>query len=123
MILKLEPFCMVSVQKTPDGQGGSHTVYTDGASIEAAAVNGQTAQSAVTRNPAMTAQMPDPAPQYALYTRRTVLLPFHAIVKRLRDGQYFRILTDSADAAAPAGSRLDLRYYGAEKWRMPDDEG
>lgn len=122
MLLKLEPFCILTVEKAPDGQGGQSAHYSDGETIEAAAVFGQTAQSAVTKQTALTAQKPDPAPQYGLYTRAAVLLPFHCVVKRLSDGRCFRILTDAADTAAPASPMLGLRYYGAEVWRMPHEQ-
>lgn len=117
-----EPFCIMQAVQEPDGQSGTRTVWREGAAFEGAALIGQTAQSVITKGQSQTAQMPDPKPQYALYTPRAVSLPFHAVVRRDSDGQYFRILSDPTDSKTPKGALLDLRLYAAEKWRRPDDE-
>ena len=120
MSLNMEPFSLMEPTSAPDGESGTVTTYTAGTPFQAAALIGQTAQSVVSNRGAQTAQMPDPKQQYAIYTSRAVSLPFHAIVKRLSDGQFFRITSDPTDSMTPKGALLDLRLYAAEKWKMPD---
>lgn len=120
MALNMETFALMAQTSAPDGESGTVTTYTAGTPFQAAALIGQTAQSVVSNRGAQTAQMPDPKPQYAVYTNRAVSLPFHAIVKRLSDGQFFRITSDPTDSKTPKGALLDLRLYAAEKWKMPN---
>lgn len=118
----LEAFCIMARTRTPDGQSGWHTVWSEGTGFDGCIVYAQTARANVSNHAAETAQMPDPKPPYVLYTSRAVNLPFHCIIKRASDGQQFRILSDSDDMKVPKGGRMDLRLYSAEKWREPHDQ-
>lgn len=60
--------------------------------------------------------------RHTLTTRRAVVLRFPDIVKRVRDGKYFRITSDGDDNATPASAGLDLRQVEAEEWELTSDE-
>lgn len=114
----MEEFRMMNASRTEDGQSGSHTVWTEGSSFQAHAVSAQSRMQAAKSNADQVAKKPEAIPEYTIFTKRFVCLPFHSVVKRVSDGRFFRILSDSADSKTPDGSHLDLRMHAAEKCRL-----
>lgn len=98
----------------PDGRGGVITTYTEGAPINVA-------YSFDTSTQARVAQRADTNDRYTLTTRKSVNLQYHDIVKRVRDGKFFRVTSDGDDNYTPATSSLDMRQVEAEEWRMPSN--
>ena len=102
--------CLI-VDKTtaPDGYGGVVTNYTDGASIQAAIVFDNSLA-------ARTASVQGVKDLYTVTTRKTVVLQYHDIIKRVKDGKYLRITSDGKDKATPPGAGLDMRVVSAEEF-------
>lgn len=110
----MEPFCMLVSASTDDRQGGFRNEWTESEAFDACAV-----QRRDNDDHTSAAQKPDAKRVYDVLTPKAApLLPYHSIIKRLRDGRLFRITGDSADLQTPKGSRLDLRLYPAEEWRL-----
>lgn len=61
------------------------------------------------------------ASTYELYLPKGVVTRFPQVIKRLRDGQLFRITSDSADQETPPSAGLQMARVNAEKWRVADD--
>ncbi|HBI84800.1 MAG TPA: hypothetical protein DDX71_00715 [Ruminococcus sp.] len=122
MILKLEPFERLTASRTDDSQGGRHAAWSVSGTFEGCAVIGQTARAHAKDTTKQHANMELAEPTYTIFTKRGTLLPFHAVVRRVKDGRVFRITGDGADAMTPKSSRLDLRMHAAEEWRLPHDQ-
>ena len=50
-------------------------------------------------------------------TKKNVELEYHDVIKRLSDGQIFRV-TSKDDAATPTNVGLNIRMVSAEEWRL-----
>ena len=118
--LNFEPFNILTAVQTDDNQGGRRNAWTAGEEFYGVAVSALSAHSNAKDQTAKHAQAPAADPEYTLLTKRSTLLPFHAVVRRAGDGMIFRITSDANDAKTPKGSLLDLRMHAAEKWRLPD---
>lgn len=120
MILKLEPFERLTASRSGDNQGGRHAAWSVSGTFEGCAVTGTRAHAKDTTTQHANMELAEPT--YTLFTKRSTLLPFHAVVRRVKDGRVFRITGDGADAMTPNSSRLDLRMHAAEEWRLPNDQ-
>lgn len=99
----------------PDGYGGVKTTYTKGAEIKVA-------YSFDTSTASRIASQEGVSNRYTLTTRKSIILRFHDVVLRNRDGKYFRITSDGDDNATPNTAGLDLRQVEAEEWEITRNE-
>ena len=120
MRLKFESFERLTNTRTPDGRGGFHSAWSVSGTFDGLAVIAESRGAAAKNTAANLADAPQAKPIYSLLTPRAVLLPFHAVVRRVRDGKVLQITGDAADFETPTGSRLDLRAHPAEQYRLPD---
>ncbi len=105
------PCVFMIPERTPDGSGGYKTTWTEGKTFKAAIVRDSSAE----------AKIADAAGTVRLYTvtvSRSVHLEYHAVIKRLSDGQIFRITSDNAEMKAPVCTALDIAQSTAEAWRL-----
>lgn len=119
MILKknMTQFCVMDASRVPDGQSGYSVEWTDGEEFLACAVLAQ-GKSAAKDQSKNIADKDGAVPEYTIFTLKSVLLPYHAIVKRKSDGRIFRTLSDPTDGATPDGAYLDLRMHAAELYKL-----
>lgn len=106
------PCVFMVPNKTPDGSGGYITTWAEGEPLTAAIV----------RDSSMEARIAEAAGTVSVYTvtvPRDVHLPFHSVIKRLTDGEVFRITSDNAEKKTPVCSGLDMAQSTAEEWRLP----
>lgn len=96
----------------PDGEGGTDTVWTDGAEFLAAFAL-QTAQETEV------AKAQGVVGVYTVSTRKNINLQFRDVFRRLADGKIFRVTSDGDDRKTPASARLDMRSVSAEEWSLP----
>lgn len=108
-----EPSCIMDKKSIPDGRGGASTTYVEGAMIDVA-------YSFDTSTQARIAEQAGTTNRFTLTTRRSVVLQFHDVIKRLKDGQIFRVTSDGNDNEPPETSSLDMRQVEAEKWSLPN---
>lgn len=122
MILErnFKPFTRLLPVRTSDGRGGSVTDWQIAETVDAVAVSAQSPHGHADKTATTHANAPDAKAEYTIFTRKAVCLPFHAVLRREKDGRIFRILSDAADTETPDGARLDLRMYAAEEWRLPE---
>lgn len=105
---------MVILDKTTssDGYGGTTTTYVEGAEF----------QGAVTFDASMEARSASKqgvTSLYTLTTSRAVMLDYHDVVRRKRDGKVFRITSDGDDKFTPKSAGLDMRQVTAEEFVLP----
>lgn len=93
----------------PDGYGGFSTVWVDGAPIDAAVVFNGSME-------ARTAEAQGVTSLYTVTTKRNVVLQYHDVFVRERDGKIFRVTSDGDDSYTPQSATLDMRQCSAEEW-------
>ena len=98
-----------------DGYGGVVTTYVDGAPIQAAIVYDSSLQ-------ARTAAVQGVKDLYTITTRRNVVLQYHDVIRRERDGKILRVTTDGKDKETPQGAGLDMRVVNAEEFTITNNE-
>lgn len=96
-----------------DGYGGVKTVYVNGAEISAAIVFDNSMQ-------ARAASVQGVTDLYTITTRKNVVLQYHDVFKRVKDGKIFRVTSDGDDKATPASASLDMRVVSAEEYEVTD---
>ena len=94
---------------TADGYGGYRTEYRDGAECSAAIVF-DTSMAARTGEKAGVTSL------YTVTTRKALILQYHDVFRRERDGKIFRVTSDGDDKYTPASAGLDMRQVTAEEY-------
>lgn len=107
----MEQFCFVNKAKVPDGEGGYIVTWTEGAEF-----SGNARLDASTE--ARIAQAQGLRAMYTITTEKNVTLEFHEIVKRLSDGQHFRVTSNGNDKRTPDSASLNMRQVTAEAWEL-----
>ena len=110
----MEDSVIIDKTTVPDGYGGVKTVYTEGAPIDVAYSFDASTQARIAAQEGV-------KNRYTLTTKKSVVLQFTDIVKRVRDGKYFQITSDGKDNLTPPSSSLDIRQVEAEEWEMPNE--
>lgn len=104
-----EDCVMIDKTTAEDGYGGTVTRWVEGASFK----------SAITFDSSMEARTAEQAGVTSLYTvttRRNLILQYHDVFKRVRDGKIFRVTSDGDDKYTPSSTSLDMRQVTAEEW-------
>lgn len=95
-----------------DGYGGYTSEYTEGAEIKCA----------ITFDSSMQARLADKQGVSSLYTVTTdrgIILQYHDVFKRRRDGKIFRVTSDGDDKYTPQSAGLNMRQVTAEEFILP----
>ena len=100
-------------KREPDGSGGFITTWE----------TGDTFMAAINRDTSTEARIAEAAGTVRAYTvtvRRDVRLKYHDVIKRLSDGETFRITSDNGEKKTPACTALDMAQSTAEAWRLTE---
>lgn len=108
-----DDFLIMNKTTEDDGYGGYKIVWTEGATIRGALA--PASQQEVTVADAMGEKT-----THTLVIDKSLVLDYHDVIKRVRDGQYFRVTSSGGDTFTPANSSLDLRKVTLEKWELSD---
>lgn len=96
-----------------DGYGGYRATWTTGAEFKAAIVLDTSIQ-------ARTAEKQGVTSLYTVTVGRAMMLEYHDVFKRLRDGKILRVTSDGDDKFTPNSTALDMREVTAEEWELPN---
>ena len=108
----MESCVMMDRTRTPDGEGGFETVWTEGAAFNASVTFDSSMQ-------ARTAEKQGVTSLYTVTTTKNAALEYHDVFKRVRDGKIFRVTSDGDDKQTP-----DRAVFGqylqvtAEEWKL-----
>lgn len=106
--------CVILDKRTEkDGYGGVKTTYVDGAEFQAAIVFDSSMQARL-------ASVQGVTDLYTITTRKNVVLQYHDVFRRIKDGKIFRVTSDGDDKATPASASLDMRVVSAEEYEVTD---
>lgn len=109
-----EDFTIINKTIVDDGYGGMGTVWTEGATIKGAIVFDASVQMRIAQAMGVTTS-------YTLTVKKSILLDYHTVIRRNRDGKIFRLTSDSDDKKTPESASLDMRQYTAEEWEIPSN--
>jgi hypothetical protein len=107
----LENCIMMDKRTAADGYGGFVTTYFPGAEFDAAIVRDTSLQ-------ARTAEKQGVKDLYTITTKKVLKLAFGDVFKRLSDGKYFRVTTNSDDRKTPESATLNMRQVNAEEYTL-----
>ncbi len=112
----MEPFIIINKLSVSDGLGSVKTTYVEGPEIMGAMPynNSSLAKIAAAATSKTT---------YTLTVSKTIELDFHTILKRVSDGNYFRLITGSDDHKTPRTAGLDMRQYDVEDYQIGGANG
>ena len=57
---------------------------------------------------------------YTVVTKKSFLLDYHDVFRRISDGQIFRVTGMAKDSEAPARSSVQIAKVTAERWELPN---
>ena len=102
---------LVDKVRESDGEGGFITTWKNGAEFEAAIVSDTSTLAKIAEKQGVTST-------YTVTTDKNVVLSFPDVIRRLSDGQTFRITSDGNDKKAPDISTIAISQATAEKWEL-----
>ena len=103
-----EDFTVMNKAAVDDGYGGVITEWTEGATVKGAMVyNGSSLRRV--------AEALGSSSSYTFTCRKSLSFDFHDVLKRVSDGQLFRLTNNSDDYKTPPSAALDMRQYDAEQ--------
>lgn len=105
----METCVYLAKQITPDGYGGYQTTWAEGAEFDAAI-------SFDTSIEARRAEAQGVSSLYTVTTEKTLVLEYHDVFRRRRDGKIFRVTSDGDDKYTPQSATLNMRQVTAEEW-------
>lgn len=111
-----EPFIVIDKTTVPDGYGGTTTGYTEGVEIMGAMPWDNS-------TPVRIAQALGSKSTYTLTVKKNVELDYHTILKRKRDGLYFRLTSGTEDHQTPKSAALNMRQYSVEQFDLGVETG
>ena len=107
----MEKCVLMDKTTVPDGQGGVITNYVDGAEFNAAIVFDNSMEARVAAKQGVKSL-------YTVTTARSVVMQYHDVFRRVRDGKVLRVTSDGDDKFTPASSTLDMRQVTAEEFEI-----
>ena len=108
-----EPFVFVSKIYVPDGEGGGHFTWTESENTFQATADFATSTISQIAN-ALTERT-----NCTITTSKAITLEPMDVIKRVEDGQYFRITSNGKNSKTPDSATLDMRQSTAELWTLP----
>lgn len=106
----MENCVMMHKTSRDDPYGGDDYIsWQDGASFSAAIVFNTSMEARIAQAQTVTSL-------YTVTTRRSKVLEYHEVFRRLRDGKIFRVTSDGDDVFTPRAAGLDMRQVTAEEY-------
>lgn len=106
-----EDYTLLDKVRTEDGYGGFDVSWKEGATIKGAMVFNNSIE-------AKKAQAMGVTSVYTLTTKKDIVLEYHDVLKRVRDGKIFRVTSDGDDKYTPASASLNMRQVSCEEWEL-----
>lgn len=97
--------------RQPDGEGGYITVWSEGATFDAAITFDTSIEARIAAAQGVTAL-------YTVTTLKALTLEYHDVFKRKSDNKIFRVTSDGDDNHTPASAMLNMRQVTAEEWSV-----
>lgn len=104
--------CIMLVRTTvDDGYGGTSKTWEEGAEFDAAITFNSSLEARIGGAQGVTSL-------YTITTRKNVVLQYHDVFRRIRDGKVFRVTSDGDDQYTPNSASLDMRQVTGEEYTL-----
>ena len=107
----MEKFHIMDKVTSDDGYGGVTTEWKEGATFQGVATFDTSMQARAAEKQGVTSM-------YTVTTPKSVVLQYHDVIKRDRDGKVLRVTSDGDDKHTPASANLNMRQVTAEEWSI-----
>ena len=108
----MEKFHIMDKVTSDDGYGGVTTEWKEGATFQGVATFDTSMQARAAEKQGVTSM-------YTVTTSKSVVLQYHDVITRDRDGKVLRITSDGDDKYTPASAGLNMRQVSAEEFVIP----
>ena len=108
----MEQFHIMDKVTSDDGYGGVTTEWKEGATFQGVATFDSSMQARAAEKQGVTSM-------YTVTTPKSVVLQYHDVIKRDRDGKVLRVTSDGDDKYTPASAGLNMRQVSAEEFVIP----
>ena len=108
----MEQFHIMDKVTSDDGYGGVTTEWKEGATFQGVATFDSSMQARAAEKQGVTSM-------YTVTTSKSVVLQYHDVIKRDRDGKVLRVTSDGDDKYTPASAGLNMRQVSAEEFVIP----
>lgn len=105
----MENCIFIDKTKTKDGYGSYTDSFVEGVDFDAAITFDTSIEARVGEKQGVSSL-------YTVTTSKAMVLNYHDVFKRVRDGKVFRVTSDGDDKFTPASASLDIRQVTAEEW-------
>lgn len=99
--------------RTDDAYGSSVDAWTDGSQFDAVIIKNSSTEATIAERQGVTEI-------FTVVTRKSFLLDYHDVFRRISDGQIFRVTGIAKDSEAPEASTVKIAKVTAEKWVLPN---
>lgn len=107
------PCVALTQQRTPDGEGGYTTQWTEGQQFDATIILDTSATARRAEKDSLTNQ-------YTVTVDKDVTLNFHDVFRRTTDNRTFRVTSNASDKQTPDCAAFQFTQVTAEEWRLPE---
>ena len=108
----MEDCVFLNKVKIDDPVGGYRDEYQDGVTFRAAVIKNSTTEAQIAEKSGITEL-------FTIVTDKAMSLEFHDVLRRVSDGEIFRVTSRAVDSQAPAASTVQIAKVTAERWVLP----
>jgi len=108
----MEDFVFLNKVKVDDPVGGYKDEYQDGVTFKAAVIKNSTTEAQIAEKQGITEI-------FTIVTDKSMVLEFHDVLRRVSDGEIFRVTSRTVDSQAPEASTVPIAKVSAERWVLP----
>lgn len=108
----MEDCVFLNKVKVDDPVGGYKDDYQDGITFRAAVIKNSTTE-------ALIAEKSGISEIFTIVTDKAMTLEYHDVLRRVSDGEIFRVTSRAVDSQAPAASTVQIAKVTAERWVLP----
>ena len=107
----MQEVTMLEKRRVTDGEGGFVTEYIEGEIFNVAITYNNSIESVIAEKQGVSST-------YLVTTSKNIVLEYHDIFKRKKDGKIFRVTSDGDDLFTPESSTLNMRQVTAEEYQL-----
>ena len=107
----MTPCKLMNHVRTDDPLGGYTEVWTEGATFDASITKNSSTEATI-------AERQGVSEIFAVVTKRSFLLNYNDVIKRVSDGAIFRITSNAKDKEAHPASTVQIAMVTAERWEL-----
>lgn len=108
----MEDCVFLNKVKVDDPVGGYKDDYQSGITFKAAVIKTNTTETQIAEKSGM-------SEIFNIVTDKSMVLEFHDVIRRVSDGEIFRVTSRAVDSQAPAASTVQIAKVTAERWVLP----